>query len=126
MKYLILLTWFISSLTWAAKYTDLIHSADVASGTDTTVTFTPAAGEEVILESFNGNAGENLNTTVIVVWDYNGAGETVKWSTHGSVNDAPSIVIGTGDGVKQVGLCLKNDDTTSRVLSGKANFKRVK
>ena len=109
-----------------AGYTELVHSAEVSASEDSTVTFTPAAGEEVILEHFIGNATETPETTVFVVWDYGGGGETVKWSTHGSVDEDPSFVIGVGDGVKQVGLCLKNEDSVARILSGKALFKRAK
>jgi len=118
MKYLILILIFCLNTAWAG-IEELIIAQSVAAGNDVTVTYTPPTGKEVRMVKFQGNAAEDANTAVLLLWDYNQAGETVIWSTHGSVSESVRIVVGTGDGTKQVGLCLKNDDSVARVLSGK-------
>jgi len=109
----------ISINTCIAGIEELTLAQEVAADTDVTVTYVPANGVEVILHKFSGNADHSPDTTVLVVWDYGGAGETVIWSTHGSIVEVPHVVVGTGDGTKKVGLCLKNDDSVARILSGK-------
>jgi len=121
MKYTCILIFFLYTciLTCQAGIEELVLAQEVAAGEVEEVTYVPANGKVVMLHEFIGNAAEDPNTTVLVVWDFGEAGETVIWSTHGSIREFPNISVGTGDGTKKVGLCLKNDDSVARILSGK-------
>lgn len=105
----------------APTITELSLAESVAS-TDEVCddSLTPVTGKEVRLQWFEGNASQDPDTTIVVYWDFNQAGEVVVWSTHGSVMAEVDLLIGTGDGTKKVALCLINDDSVSRILSGKA------
>jgi len=127
MKKLFPILLFLFSINSMAALvrTELIHSDEVTGG-ESCVSFTTIASETVYLDTFDGNAAHIEDTTVFVSWDYDGAGEIIKWSTHGSISQRPGVLLGTGDGTIKVGLCLKNSDgLKAEQLSGSAKFKRL-
>jgi hypothetical protein len=101
---------------------ELKVSEEVAAGTDVCDTYTPANGVEVWLTFFHGEAAFTSNSSVMVLWDYGGAGETVIWSTNGSDRNNYQIELTGADGIKKVALCCSNAETGPLVLSGIARI----
>lgn len=98
-------------------------SEEISSGQEVADTYTPPDGAEVWLSEFHGNAAFTTNSAVMLIWDYNGAGETIIWSTKGSsIFDIPTEIQGA-DGVKKLALVCSNGETGDLVLSGCAKVR---
>jgi len=118
MKNLIIILLFITNSV-CASLVEKVAAESVASGSVHIVSYTPDVGKEITLKWFEGNAAQTPDTTVAVIWKLGTASEDIIWATHGSIAIEEDILIGTGDGSLSIGLCLINDDSISRILSGK-------
>lgn len=90
----------------------------VQSGLEVCETYTPPANAEVTLTLFHGNAAFTPNSSVVVVFDYNGPTEQIIWSTKGTDVLKEHIELPTPDGNQAIALCLRNGETGPIVLSG--------
>ena len=93
---------------------------ELAPSTDVAITVIPVDGAEVRLVEFEGNAAFSKDSLVSLVWDY-GPSEVIMKSTKGSIDSKLYKILGTGDGIKKVGLILQNaDPVNTLILSGSA------
>jgi hypothetical protein len=104
---------------------ELKISEEIAASTDVTDTYTPPNGAEVWVELFHGNAAYTTNSAVMLLWDYNAAGEEVVWSTKGSDSFNIPIKITGADGTKKIAVCCSNGDSGDLVFSGYARIKVI-
>lgn len=100
---------------------ELEISKEVAASTEDCDTYTPANGSVVNILKFVGSAAFSPNASVKLVWDWDGAGETVLWS-HKGEGVAPKRFQVTGDGVKKLAVCLDNGETGALFMSGYAEI----
>jgi hypothetical protein len=66
---------------------------------------------------FTASAAFLDDTEVRLVWDYEGAGETILALTHGDLNMSMAIDV-VGDGVKKLALVLLNDTAATHAVGG--------
>ena len=95
-------------------------SQNVAAQTEVCQTITPPA-KDFYVTKFIGSAAFSQNCAVKLVWDMGGAGEQVLWSIKGSSEITEEFEL-TGDGVKQLAICLDNGLTGPVLMSGFAKI----
>lgn len=99
----------------STKYTDS-YAKTVEALTEDAKTTIPGDGKLWDISSFTGNAGFSADTTVKLVWDYDGTPQ-ILCITHGSIIQK-SVGEITGDGVKKLAIVLVNDSNTPIDLGG--------
>jgi hypothetical protein len=82
-------------------------------------------GDTWELDFFRGNAGYDANTSVAVVWDYEGGSPTIVVNTHGELEQSLDGISFTGDGVKKLGLVLINNLPEAIVLGAEVKGRKV-
>lgn len=102
-------------------FIDLFKAAEVSATTDIAETHTPANLEIVSFHNFWGNSAHTPNAVISVIWDYEGTGEEILWSTKGTIEqeDISFIPPKTGDGTKKIALVLSNSSSGPLILSGR-------
>jgi hypothetical protein len=96
----------------------VLHLAQtVDAETDDAVTMIPADGATVVLDKFVGSFTANKTATICVIWDYGGTEIVIDLVANMNIKQ----LIGTGDGIKKVGLVLSNFETVDTIsMSGTA------
>lgn len=82
-------------------------------------------GDTWELDFFRGNAGYDANTSVAVVWDYEGVSPQIIVNTHGELEQSLDGAAFTGDGVKKLGLVLVNNLPDAIVLGAEVKGRKV-
>jgi len=102
---------------------ELFISKEVQAGIEECETYTVKSGKKSRVLFFKGEAAFSKNSAVKLVWDYNGVGEEVLWSTKGE-GSLPSgtVIEKIGDGVKEWAVCLDNGETGPLYMSGFAEI----
>ena len=76
------------------------------------------------IQHFAGNGAFLDDAHVCLIWDYEGAGETIIRATHGDTSQGLAHQV-TGDGTKKLALVLLNDTEASRVLGATYRARQV-
>lgn len=101
------------------------YYVEVAALTEVSSDTVVPNGETWEVMLFDGSAAYLDDTTVSIVWDYGGAGETILAATHGDVQDRTIVEQVTGDGVKKLSIVLTNDTSAARVLGAHWEAQKV-
>lgn len=90
------------------------YFAEVASFDSEQDDYTPANGEQVVINLFTGSASYIGKTVAKLVWDSAGTPEVLA-ATHGDGSYKLNKTI-TGDGSKKLSIILENDATVAHTL----------
>jgi len=102
-------------------WNELKISKSVTAGTKAATTITPANGKIVTVGVFKGEAAFTAISSVMLIWDYQGAGETCIWTVKGSGSMPFKHIITDADGTKKLAVCLDNGEASDIVMSGFAD-----
>lgn len=102
---------------WVAK--ELRLCGEVPSGAESTWANTEVIpnGKRVEVIHLCGHGPGTVNSVIKAVWDYEGAGEDVIWSTKNDANDE-IYYAAVGDGIKELAIVLENGEDGPIVMSG--------
>lgn len=100
---------------------ELTISQEVSADTEQCETYIPPNMATIEVLEFFGSGAFSKNSSVKLVWDLDGAGETVLWSHKGEAA-APRRFTVTGDGVKKLAVCLDNGEPGPIFMSGYAKI----
>ena len=93
------------------------HNTTVSALTTSEKDQTPPVGKTWEVVRFFGSAAFRDDTTVSLIWDRGGAGETVVALTHGSMERGLGFQC-PGDGAKKLAIVLQNDSDAAQQLGG--------
>lgn len=107
----------------AIKDKTFISKAElVAPDTESSSSITPDDGALVILKKFTSNLPPLKDANVCILWDFDGQDEEIVATQN--INDG--ILIGTGDGSKELAIVLMNNETLeSVVISGECLIEEI-
>jgi hypothetical protein len=99
----------------------------VLSGEDDADSWVIPDGETWRIEIFGAGVPSSSQATAQLIWDFGGAGETIKWTIqHDELNMPPKLIFDfTGDGVKKLALCLSNGCTADYNMAAYARLEKI-
>ena len=103
-------------------WTELKISKSVAAGQKNTAEVIPANGKRVTIGTFQGEAAFTAVSSVMLIWDYGGAGEICIWTVKGSGSMPFKEVLTDADGTKKLAVCLDNGEAAATTMSGFADI----
>jgi len=97
--------------------TTLKIAAEIAVGSDSTASFTPAAGEEVAIKTFFAEIPDSIDMTAKLIWkfEHGSEAEEVIWIIRRSgAMPFEHIIEGSNvDGIRKLGILIENNEATS-------------
>ncbi|NIM44531.1 MAG: hypothetical protein GTO54_02685 [Nitrososphaeria archaeon] len=104
----------------AGTYQELHLSEEVSATSETCQSFVPASGKDVFIHFFAGESEAGDDTSVRLVWNFEGSPEECVWTIDGSATMPFKYKIDSTDvdGIKKLGLCLTNNTNAAHFMSG--------